>query len=130
MAATLNTTNKATTTYALLVIFTVHPDGDQHLDDQQAIRDEAQSWLESLDATVQGVNIRKGGGGLIGRSLGLGTAVVIFSVSTPCRRRVNGARDGLAPAAPVSPSAVLTAGDSAREALHRTVWLGRVHAVM
>ena len=59
MSAMLNTTDNATTTYALLVIFTVHPDGDQHLHDQQAIRDEAQSWLESLDATVHGVNIRK-----------------------------------------------------------------------
>lgn len=59
MAATLNTADNATTTYTMLVIFTVHPDSDQNLHDQQAIRDEAQSWLESLDATVHGVNIRK-----------------------------------------------------------------------
>ena len=59
MAATLNTTDNATTTYTMLVIFTVHPDSDDNLHDQQAIRGEAQSWLESLDATVHGVNIRK-----------------------------------------------------------------------
>lgn len=59
MAATLNTIDNATTTYTMLVIFTVHPDSDDTLHDQQAIRDEAQSWLESLDATVHGVNIRK-----------------------------------------------------------------------
>lgn len=59
MAATLITTDNATTTYTMLVIFTVHPDSDQNLHDQQAIRDEAQSWLESLDATVHGVNLRK-----------------------------------------------------------------------
>lgn len=59
MAATLTTTDNATTTYTMLVIFTVRSDSDQHLHDQQAIRDEAQSWLESLDATVHGVNIRK-----------------------------------------------------------------------
>jgi hypothetical protein len=59
LAATLNRSNNATTTYTMLVIFTVHPDSDHNLHDQQAIRDEAQSWLESLDATVHGVNIRK-----------------------------------------------------------------------
>ena len=32
---------------------------DEHLQDQQSIRDEAESWLASLDATVHGVNIRK-----------------------------------------------------------------------
>ena len=46
-------------TYSLLVIFTVDPSTDEHLHDQQAIRDEAESWLASLDATVHGVNIRK-----------------------------------------------------------------------
>lgn len=59
MAATLNTIDNATTTYTMLVIFTVHPDSDDTLHHQQAIRDEAQSWLESLDATVHGVNICK-----------------------------------------------------------------------
>lgn len=59
MAATTQTTENGTTTYAMLVIFTVHPTSDQNLHDQQDIRDEAQSWLESLDATVHGVNIRK-----------------------------------------------------------------------
>jgi len=38
---------------------TVDPSTDEHLQDQQPIRDEAESWLASLDATVHGVNIRK-----------------------------------------------------------------------
>lgn len=59
MATTLHTTENKTTTYAMLVIFTVHPESDEQLQDQQAIRDEARSWLESLDASVQGVCIRK-----------------------------------------------------------------------
>lgn len=59
MATTLQNAETKTTTYTMLVIFTVHQDSDQNLHDQQAIRDEAQSWLESLDATVHGVSIRK-----------------------------------------------------------------------
>ena len=58
MATTATTPNQPVT-YTLLVIFTVDPSTDEHLRDQQAIRDEAESWLESLDATVHGVNIRK-----------------------------------------------------------------------
>ena len=46
-------------TYTLLVIFTVDPCTGEHLQDQQSIRDEAENWLASLDATVHGVNIRK-----------------------------------------------------------------------
>jgi hypothetical protein len=38
---------------------TVDPHSDEHLHDQQGIRDEAASWLESLDATVHGVSVRK-----------------------------------------------------------------------
>ena len=59
MATTATTTPNQPVTYALLVIFTVDPCTDEHLHDQQAIRDEAESWLASLDATVHGVNIRK-----------------------------------------------------------------------
>jgi hypothetical protein len=59
MATTATTTPNQPVTYALLVIFTVAPGSDEHLQDQQAIRDEAESWLTSLDATVHGVNIRK-----------------------------------------------------------------------
>ncbi len=59
MATTLQNAETRTTTYTMLVIFTVHPDSDPQLEDQQAIRDEARSWLESLDATVHGVSIRK-----------------------------------------------------------------------
>ena len=59
MAMTATTAPKQPVTYALLVIFTVDPSADEHLQDQQAIRDEAESWLTSLDATVHGVNIRK-----------------------------------------------------------------------
>ena len=59
MATTATTTPNQPVTYALLVIFTVDPRTHEHLQDQQAIRDEAESWLTSLDATVHGVNIRK-----------------------------------------------------------------------
>jgi hypothetical protein len=41
------------------VVFTVDAGSDEHLQDQQAIRDEAASWIESLDATVHGVTVRK-----------------------------------------------------------------------
>ena len=59
MATTATNTQNQPVTYSLLVIFTVDPSTDEHLHDQQAIRDEADSWLASLDATVHGVNIRK-----------------------------------------------------------------------
>ncbi len=59
MATTTSTSPNQPVTYSLLVIFTVDPSTDEHLHDQQAIRDEAESWLASLDATVHGVNIRK-----------------------------------------------------------------------
>lgn len=62
MASTNTTTDNQPVTYAMLVIFTVHPESDQALHDQQTIRDEAQSWIESLDATVQGVCIRRADG--------------------------------------------------------------------
>jgi hypothetical protein len=60
MATTLQTIRNQdqTITYALLVVFTVDARSDEHLQDQQAIRDEATSWIESLDATVQGVCVR------------------------------------------------------------------------
>ena len=59
MATTATHISNQPVTYALLVIFTVAPDSDEHLQDQQAIRDEAESWLTSLDAKVHGVNVRK-----------------------------------------------------------------------
>jgi hypothetical protein len=37
----------------------VHPSSERNLHDQQGIGDEAQSWLEGVGATVQGVNVRK-----------------------------------------------------------------------
>jgi hypothetical protein len=49
MASTHNLTGGQPITYAMLVIFTVHPENDEQLHDQQAIRDEAQSWLKGLD---------------------------------------------------------------------------------
>ena len=39
------------------VTFTVHPDTDEHLQHEQAIRDELTSWLESLKAVVQSVTV-------------------------------------------------------------------------
>ena len=59
MATTATTTQNQPVTFTLLVIFTVDPSTDAHLQDQQAIRDDAESWLASLDATVHCVNIRK-----------------------------------------------------------------------
>jgi len=61
MATTLNTIAPQTqpTTYTLLVIFTVDERSHENLQDQQAIRDEAASWIESLNASVRGVSIRK-----------------------------------------------------------------------
>jgi hypothetical protein len=59
MAATLPTTDVKTTTYELVVIFTVHPTSDPNLRNRNGIRDEAQSWLESVGATVHRVNVRK-----------------------------------------------------------------------
>jgi hypothetical protein len=59
MATTLQNAETKTTTYTMLVIFKVHPESDQNLHDQQAIRNEAQSRLESLGAPVHGVSIRK-----------------------------------------------------------------------
>ena len=38
MATTLNHAENQTTTYTMLVIFTVHPSSDEHLQDGQAIR--------------------------------------------------------------------------------------------
>ena len=59
MAMTATITPNQTVTYTLLVIFTVDPRTDEHLQDTQAIRDEAESWITSLDATVHGVSVRK-----------------------------------------------------------------------
>ncbi len=58
--ASINQTAEITTptTYAMLVIFTVDANSHENLHDQQAMRDEAQSWLESLDAKVHGVCVR------------------------------------------------------------------------
>jgi hypothetical protein len=47
------------TTYTLLVVFTVDEHSHENLQDQQAIRDEAASWIESLAAKVRGVSVRK-----------------------------------------------------------------------
>jgi hypothetical protein len=61
MATTATSIPNPPITYALLVIFTVDPRTHAHLHDQQLIREQAQSWLTSLDATVHGVNVRKAG---------------------------------------------------------------------
>ena len=59
MATTATHTPNQPVTYTLLVIFTVDPSTGEHLQDQQSIRDEAKTWLASLNAMVHGVNIRK-----------------------------------------------------------------------
>lgn len=59
MATTPTTTQNKTITYAMLVVFTVDARSDEHLQDVQAIRNEAKSWITGLDAKVQGVCVRK-----------------------------------------------------------------------
>jgi len=59
MATTATTTQNQAVTCTLLVVFTVDPCTGERLQDQQSIRDEAERWLASLDATVHGMNIRK-----------------------------------------------------------------------
>ena len=48
-----------TTMRFLHVAFTLDPVRAENLDDDQAIRDEATSWLESLGATVHSVTVAK-----------------------------------------------------------------------
>lgn len=44
--------------FTVTITFTTHPDSE-HLGDQQEIRDEVQSWLESLRATVHAITVVK-----------------------------------------------------------------------
>jgi hypothetical protein len=46
-------------TFTLTVTFTVGPDSDEHLRDEQAIEDEMRSWLESLKATVVELEVKR-----------------------------------------------------------------------
>ncbi len=46
-------------TYTAEVTFTVYPPTNEHLRNEQAIRDEVESWLASLDATVATVTVRR-----------------------------------------------------------------------
>jgi hypothetical protein len=50
-----------TRTYVLEVTFTVDFMADEHVQSPQAIRNEARSWLESLGAAVQSINVRRAG---------------------------------------------------------------------
>ena len=45
-------------TYTVTVMFSTHLDTDPHLRDAQAIEEEFESWLASLDATVHAVTVR------------------------------------------------------------------------
>ena len=45
-------------TYTVVVTFTVGSDPDEHLRDERAIREEIESWLQSLDASVDSVTVR------------------------------------------------------------------------
>jgi hypothetical protein len=58
MASIIQTAENSKTTYTLLVVFTVTRESDEHLQDTACIRDEAASWLASLNATVHGVSVR------------------------------------------------------------------------
>ena len=46
-------------TYPVVVTFTVREGGDKHLQTRQVIEQEVQSWLESLNVTVHGVNVHR-----------------------------------------------------------------------
>ncbi len=46
-------------TYTVEVTLTVYPHTDGHLQNEQAIRDEVESWLASLDATVDEITVRR-----------------------------------------------------------------------
>ncbi len=46
-------------TYTVEVTLTVYPHTDEHLQNEQAIRDEVESWFASLDATVDKVTVRR-----------------------------------------------------------------------
>jgi hypothetical protein len=50
-----------TRTYVLEVTFTVDFTADDNVQSPQAIRNEARSWLESLGAAVQAINVRRAG---------------------------------------------------------------------
>ena len=45
-------------TYTVVVTFTVGSGPDEHLRDERAIREEIESWLQSLDASVDSVTVR------------------------------------------------------------------------
>ena len=45
-------------TYTVTITFSVGSAPDEHLQNEQSIRDEVQSWLASLDATVHAVEVR------------------------------------------------------------------------
>ena len=45
-------------TYVVEVAFTVHEESDQYLQSTQAISEEFEHWLESLNATVHFVTVR------------------------------------------------------------------------
>ncbi len=51
--------NESGKTYTLEVALTVYPHTDEHLQNERAIRDEVESWLASLDATVDKVTVRR-----------------------------------------------------------------------
>ena len=44
--------------YSVTVTFTVHAHSDPHLKGVQAVEEEFESWLASLDATVHTVTVR------------------------------------------------------------------------
>jgi hypothetical protein len=58
MASNIQTAENTKTTYTLLVVFTVDEHTGETLRDTASIRDEAASWLDSLNATVRGVSVR------------------------------------------------------------------------
>lgn len=47
------------TAYTVIATFVVHEHTDEHLQTEQAIKDEITSWLESLRATVQKIEVTR-----------------------------------------------------------------------
>ena len=46
-------------TYTVEVTLTVYPHTDEHLRNERAIRDKVESWLTSLDATVDEISVQR-----------------------------------------------------------------------
>ena len=51
--------NKSGKRYTVELTLTVYPHTDEHLQNELAIRNEVESWLASLDATINRLTVRR-----------------------------------------------------------------------